>query len=113
MNDQLSFILKNRIFILLLGFGFFFLLENCLFKRESIFISGLNENDLKDIQYSFEESEDTSLPSDAGDLMNILQRIEAMNNATEPSDAIDDALKAFESQVVEESSFDADIPVNN
>ena len=45
--------------------------------------------------------------------MNILQRIESMNNATEPYDAIDDALKAFESEDIEQSVFDSGIPLKN
>ena len=45
--------------------------------------------------------------------MNILQRIEAMNAGTDPYDAIDDALKAFEGEDLEDSFFDSDLPGNN
>ena len=43
------------------------------------------------------------------DLINRLRQATAMDNATSPSDAIDDALRAFE----KEDAVYADIPVNN
>ena len=42
------------------------------------------------------------------ELINVLRNIEAMNERTDPSDAIDNALKAFESEDKENFSFDRD-----
>ncbi len=112
MNCHRVYLLKYTIFILLVPF-FLYTLENTIFRRNSLLLSGLTENSSKDIQSSFDEFEGSSLPTSPNDLLNILQRIEAMNNATAPSNAIDDALKAFERETIEESSFDLDYPVKN
>jgi len=58
-------------------------------------------------EYSFEELEiDTStkteddssdLPTNPFELMEMIRRQNSMNNATDPSDAIDDALRSFNS----------------
>tara|TARA_B100000073_G_C23738307_1_gene572925 strand:+ start:1100 stop:1348 length:249 start_codon:yes stop_codon:yes gene_type:complete len=37
-----------------------------------------------------------SLPTNPFELVDMLRRANSMNNATEPSDAIDDALKSFD-----------------
>ncbi len=114
MNNQRLFLLKHTIFILLLGTCFFYSFEKSGFRRNGFFISGLTQQESKDIQSTFYESdEDSSLPSTPNDLLNILQRIEAINKGTEPYDAIEDALKAFESEDKEESGLDSDIPINN
>ena len=113
MNDQRFFLLRYTIFILFLVPWFPSAIQNSSLSLNSLLISGLTQKASKDIQSSFDDSEDTSLPSSASDLMNILQRLESMNNATEPYDAIDDALKAFESEDIEESVFDSGIPLKN
>ena len=49
--------------------------------------------------YSTFETEDQieqGLPIDPFDLMNRLKQVESMNNATTPSDALDEALNAFD-----------------
>ncbi len=101
MNYKNSFFVKYILLILVLIFTPNYLYsfrENNLFKKDIVLISSVKDTNDKDIQSSFEESEDSGLPSNPGDLMNILKRLEAMNDATEPSDAIDDALKAFETE---------------
>ncbi len=45
--------------------------------------------------FDSEEQKDQGLPIDPFDLMNRLKKAGAMNNATTPSDALDDALNAF------------------
>ncbi|KGG33830.1 hypothetical protein EV10_0267 [Prochlorococcus marinus str. SS51] len=40
--------------------------------------------------------------------MNVLRSMESMKDGTSPSDAIDDALKAFEDENKEDSSLDID-----
>ncbi len=113
MNNQRFFCVKHTIFILLFVPSLFYCLGNGLFKLKSLSISGLIQEDSHDIQSTFDKTQDSSLPSTANDLLNILQRIEAMNSGTEPTDAIDDALKAFEREDTEEAVFDSQIPVNN
>ncbi len=52
----------------------------------------------RDIYNSFdsEDQNDQGLPIDPFDLMNRLKQAGAMNNATTPSDALDEALNAFD-----------------
>ena len=71
-----------------------------------IFISLISVNgDILNAQYLFEESEiDTStkieedgsaLPTNPFEIVEMIRRYNSMNEATNPSDAIDDALKSF------------------
>jgi len=65
------------------------------------------KGDLLNAEYLFEELEiDTStkneedssvLPSNPFELVEMIRRANSMNDATKPSDAIDDALKSFNS----------------
>ncbi len=65
------------------------------------------KSDYLNAEYLFEESEiDTStkteddssaLPTNPFELVEMIRRQNSMNNATDPSDAIDDALKSFNS----------------
>ncbi len=52
----------------------------------------------RDIFNSFdtEDQNDKNVPIDPFDLMNRLKQAEAMDNATTPSDALDEALSAFD-----------------
>ena len=43
------------------------------------------------------EDDSSSLPTNPFELMEMIRRQNSMNNATNPSDAIDDALKSFNS----------------
>ena len=43
------------------------------------------------------EEESSALPTNPFELMEMIRRQNSMNNATNPSDAIDDALKSFNS----------------
>jgi len=113
MNVQRFFLFRYTIFILLLVPCFSYAIQNSSWRWNRLLLSGLTQEDSKDIQSSFEESDDSSFPSAPNDLLNILQRIESMNNATEPYDAIDDALKAFESEDIEESIFDSGSTLKN
>jgi len=71
-----------------------------------IFLISL-KGDYLNAEYSFEELEiDTStktendssiIPTNPFELMEMIRRKNSMNNATNPSDAIDDALKSFNS----------------
>ena len=64
-----------------------------------------NKNQDENIHSSFEENDESAFPTNPMELINVLRNIEAMNGRTEPSDAIDDALKAFESKDKEDFSL--------
>ena len=70
-----------------------------------IFLISL-KGDYLNAEYLFEELEintstkkenDSSIPTNPFELMEMIRRQNSMNNATNPSDAIDDALKSFNS----------------
>ena len=63
------------------------------------------ESNLLNAEYLFEESEidvstkkdkDSSFPTNPFEIVEMMRRYNSMNNATNPSDAIDDALKSFD-----------------
>ncbi len=63
----------------------------------------------RDIYNTFETEEQNDqggLPIDPFDLMNRLKRIGSMNNATTPSDALDEALNAFDHSEDENVPFE-------
>ena len=71
-------------------------------------VKNYSTNDKRDIYNTFdtENQKDQGLPIDPFDLMNRLKRAGAMDNATTPSDALDEAIKAFEGKEFVNSSND-------
>ncbi len=61
-------------------------------------VKNLSTDEKRDIYSSFdtEDQIDQGLPIDPFDLMNRLKQADLMNNATTPSDALDEALNAFD-----------------
>ena len=61
-------------------------------------VRNYSTDEKRDIYSSFdtEDQIDQGLPIDPFELMNRLKQAEAMNNATTPSDALDEALNAFD-----------------
>ena len=61
-------------------------------------LKNYSTDEKKDIYSTFdtEDQIDQGLPIDPFDLMNRLKQAGAMNNATTPSDALDEALNAFD-----------------
>ena len=61
-------------------------------------VKNYSTDENRDIYSSFEEDgqKDQGLPLDPFDLMNRLKKAGAMNDATTPSDALDEALNAFD-----------------
>ena len=61
-------------------------------------VKNFSTDEKRDIYSTFdtEDQIDQALPIDPFDLMNRLKQAGAMNNATTPSDALDDALNAFD-----------------
>ena len=66
-------------------------------------VKNYSTDEKRDIYSTFdtEDQIDQGLPIDPFDLMNRLKQAGAMNNATTPSDALDDALNAFDQSVYE------------
>ena len=66
-------------------------------------IRNYSNNETRDILSSFDtnDQKEEGLPIDPFDLMNRLKQAGAMNNATTPSDALDEALNAFDKSVYE------------
>ena len=61
-------------------------------------IKNYSTDETRDIYSTFDSEDqiDQGLPLDPFDLMNRLKQAGAMNNATTPSDALDEALNAFD-----------------
>ncbi len=61
-------------------------------------LKNYSTDEKRDILSSFDSDEqnDQGLPIDPFDLMNRLRQAGALNNATSPSDALDEALNAFD-----------------
>tara|TARA_Y100001968_G_scaffold144292_1_gene131782 strand:- start:1915 stop:2322 length:408 start_codon:yes stop_codon:yes gene_type:complete len=61
-------------------------------------VKNYSTDEKRDIYSTFatEDQNDHGLPIDPFDLMNRLQQAESMDDATTPSDALDEALNAFE-----------------
>ena len=61
-------------------------------------VQNYSTDEKRDIYSTFDSEDqlDQGLPIDPFDLMNRLKQAGAMNNATTPSDALDDALNAFD-----------------
>ena len=61
-------------------------------------VKNYSTDEKRDIYSTFDKEDqiDQGLPIDPFDLMNRLKQVGAMNNATTPSDALDEALNAFD-----------------
>ena len=66
-------------------------------------VKNYSTDEKRDIFSTFdtEDQKDQGLPIDPFDLMNRLKQAGAMNNATTPSDALDEALNAFDQSAYE------------
>ncbi|KGG16474.1 MULTISPECIES: hypothetical protein [unclassified Prochlorococcus] len=87
---------------------FLLLFQIPILKKDIGLLAGLNTLDQeKDIHSSFDDSTDAYFPTNPMELMNVLKSIESMTDRTSPTDAIDEALKAFENEDQLDSSFNA------
>ena len=66
-------------------------------------VRNYSNNETRNILNSFDtnDQKEEGIPIDPFDLMNRLKQAGAMNNATTPSDALDEALNAFDQSVYE------------
>ncbi len=110
MNKKSVLFLKYIFSIVFVIPAFFFIFEGILLNDNTAALAGLkNQNQRNDLHSSLDEDEDhdeSIFPTNPMELINVLRNIEAMNERTDPSDAIDNALKAFEDQDEEDFSFD-------
>ena len=87
-----NFLNKKNIFILAIFFyslGFFY--KNLVFSsQENLEEIELNNN----TQDGFESN--SSIPTNPFEIVDMLRKVNSMNDATIPSDAIDDAIKSFD-----------------
>ena len=89
----MKFKLNNKIF----GLAKNFIMLISLFNISSTLLNA-EESYLKEIEIGSSTKLDTkgsSLPTNPFEIVEILRRANSMNDATKPSDAIDDALKSF------------------
>ena len=89
----MKFKLSKKIFILgkvLLLFISFINIESTILRAED---SYLNEIEIDNSTKS--DLNNSSLPANPFEIVEMLRRANSMNDATKPSDAIDDALKSF------------------
>ena len=108
MNKQSSLFLKYIFPFVLIPPVLGFIFADIFLKGNNFVSAGLKEKNHQDIIHnSFEENDDDSaFPTNPMELINVLRTIEEMNDRTDPSDAIDDALKAFESKDNEAFTFE-------
>jgi len=86
--------------------AFFSLVPIFITAEQNFFSSAMRISELKDYSidekrdiystFDTEDQKDQGLPIDPFDLMNRLKQVGAMNNATSPSDALDEALNAYD-----------------
>ena len=100
LNPTASFIVGRFLLASLLFTPIVFSTGRSFFYSRHIKIADVNDysiNEGRDIYSTFdtEDQSDQGLPIDPFDLMNRIKQAGAMNDATTPSDALDDALNAF------------------
>tara|TARA_B100000212_G_scaffold230810_1_gene175441 strand:- start:2900 stop:3211 length:312 start_codon:yes stop_codon:yes gene_type:complete len=69
-----------------------FLLSHELFAQESYKLNELEINRVNDL----EEDDNFGFPTNPFEIVDKIRRANGMNDATKPSDAIDDAIKSFD-----------------
>ena len=93
------------IFSLFFVISFLFLLVGDTFLNKKAFLLAdfKDPSKAEDIHSSFDDENDSDFPTNPLELLNVLRQIESINNRSSPSDAIEDALKAFENEAQQES----------
>ena len=106
MNQDARFINGKLLLVVALTTPIFLSVGQVISSSRTIKISELTNysiDEKRDIYSTFEAEDqiDQGLPIDPFDLMNRLKQAGSMNNATSPSDALDEALNAFDQSVYE------------
>ena len=106
LNQDARFINGKLLLVVALTTPIFLSVGQVISSSRTIKISELTNysiDEKRDIYSTFEAEDqiDQGLPIDPFDLMNRLKQAGSMNNATSPSDALDEALNAFDQSVYE------------
>ena len=91
-KKQSKFTINNLACLIFLFTSQNFLIRNQSFAQESY---KLNEIEI-DRNINYEDEDNFDLPNNPFDIIDRIQRANSMNDATKPSDAIDDAIKFFD-----------------
>ena len=74
-----------------------FISQNCFVNYQSFAQESYKLNEIEiDRTFNMEEEDNLDFPSNPFEIVDMLRRANSMNNATKPSDAIDDAIKSFD-----------------
>ena len=106
LNQTANFIRSQLIWALVLGTPVFIITRQVVFSSRIMKLAEVNKystDEKRDIYSTFdtEDQINQGLPIDPFDLMNRLKQAGAMDDATTPSDALDEALKAFDQSAYE------------
>ena len=91
-NKQLKCKIKNFVYILSIFISSNFFISLQLFSQESY---KLNELEINRTNNSGDEN-DLDFPTNPFEIVDMIRRANSMNDATKPSDAIDDAIRSFD-----------------
>ena len=96
-KKQSKITIDSLVFLIFLFSSPNFLISNQSFAQESY---KLNEIEI-DRNINYEDEDILDLPNNPFDIIDRIQRANSMNDATKPSDAIDEAIKSFDMIKVE------------
>ena len=91
---------KNHYFYKNKSFGYLFLLFLSQFLIRSFYLSAQESYKLNEIEINsstkLNDDDSNELPTNPFEIVDMIRRMNSMNDATKPSEAIDDALKSFD-----------------
>ena len=91
---------KNHYFYKNKFFGYLFLLFLSQFLIRSFYLSAQESYKLNEIEINsstkLNDDDSNELPTNPFEIVDMIRRMNSMNDATKPSEAIDDALKSFD-----------------
>ena len=91
-KKQLNSSINNLIYLV-----FFVISSNCFISYHSIAQESYKLNEIEiNRTMNLEEEDNLDLPSNPFEIIDRIRRANSMNDATNPSDAIDDAIKSFD-----------------
>ena len=92
-NNTKKFILNNKLFQISVLATLMFDCMNAAINSEENYLYKeleINHNNV------YERKDESSLPSNPFELVEMIRRANSMNDATKPSDALDEAIKSFD-----------------
>ena len=91
-KKQLKITTKNFVYLILLFLFSEFFINNKLFAEESYKLNEIEINRSNNL----EEENNLGFPTNPFEIVDRIRRANSMNDATKPSDAIDEAIKSFD-----------------